>query len=185
MPLGLALHADGDTGHDVLQMQGSRTDVYLEFNGNALELTRLSDGAMLSLQNAEAIAFDSGDTVILAHNVTEGILGRLFHTFLGRDATSTEWQLGRKALASEVDPDIILYWFQQRAGLDALSNSDYIQTIFSQSFGRQATEAELNAQLLRLENNQISREWLAVEMAQTTEAEIHLVGSVMLQEGWV
>lgn len=186
LPLGLALHADGDTGHDVLQMQGSRTDVHLEFNGNkALELTRLSDGAMLSLQNAEAIAFDSGDTVILAHNVTEGILGRLFHTFLGRDATSTEWQLGREALASEVDPDIILDWFQQRAGLDALSNSDYIQTIFSQSFGRQATEAELNAQLLRLENNQISREWLAVEMAQTTEAEIHLVGSVMLQEGWV
>ncbi|PTR00644.1 uncharacterized protein DUF4347 [Nitrosomonas nitrosa] len=185
LPLGLALHADGDTGHDVLQMQGSRTDVHLEFNGNALELTRLSDGAMLSLQNAEAIAFDSGDTVILAHNITEGILGRLFHTFLGRDATSAEWQLGREALASEVDPDIILDWFQQRAGLDALSNSDYIQTIFSQSFGRQATEAELNAQLLRLENNQISREWLAVEVAQTTEAEIHLVGSVMLQEGWV
>ncbi|SFM87486.1 protein of unknown function, partial [Nitrosomonas nitrosa] len=185
LPLGLALHADGDTGHDVLQMQGSRTGVHLEFNGNALELTRLSDGAMLSLQNAEAIAFDSGDTVILAHNVTEGILGRLFHTLLGRDATSAEWQLGREALASEVDPDIILDWFQQRAGLDSLSNSDYIQTIFSQSFGRQATEAELNAQLLRLENNQISREWLAVEVAQTTEAEIHLVGSVMLQEGWV
>ncbi|HNP52813.1 MAG TPA: DUF4214 domain-containing protein, partial [Nitrosomonas nitrosa] len=129
--------------------------------------------------------FDSGDTVILAHNVTEGILGRLFHTLLGRDATSAEWQLGREALASEVNPDIILDWFQQKAGLDALSNSDYIQTIFSQSFGRQATEAELNAQLLRLENNQISREWLAVEVAQTTEAEIHLVGSVMLQEGWV
>jgi len=96
--------------------------------------------AMLSLKNAEAIAFDNGETVTLAHNSTEGILARLFHGFFGRDATSTEWQLGREALAAQIDPDIILDWFQERADLDSLSNTDYIQTISTHTLGRQATE---------------------------------------------
>ena len=185
LPLGLALTADGGMGHDVLHMHGNRNDVHLEFVGDALELTRLSDGAMLSLQNVEAIAFDSGDTVILAHNVTEGILGRLFHTFLGRDATSAEWQLGREALVAQINPESILDWFRERAALDSLSNTDYIQTIFTQTLGRQAIENELTGQLLRLENEQIDRQWLAVEIAQSAEAEINLIGNVMLHEGWI
>ncbi len=40
----------------------------LEFVGDHLELIRLNDGAMLSIQNAGAIAFDSGETTIIAHN---------------------------------------------------------------------------------------------------------------------
>ena len=76
-------------------------------------------------------------------------------------------------------------WFQQHADLQDLSNTDYIETIYSQTLGRAATDGELNQQLSRLDNNQIDRGWLAVEIAQSTEAATHLVGSVMLQEGWV
>ncbi|SDY28051.1 DUF4347 domain-containing protein [Nitrosomonas sp. Nm58] len=184
LPLGLALNADGGMGHDVLRMPGSRHDVHLEFVGDTLELTRLSDGAMLGLKNAEAIAFDNGETVILAHNSTEAILARLFHSFFNRDATAAEWQLGREALAAQVSPDIILDWFQQKAGLGDLSNTDYLQAIFTQTLGRQATETELNEQLPRLEKGQINREWLAVEIAGSTEA-INLVGNVILHEGWI
>ncbi len=184
LPLGLALNANGGMGHDVLCMPGSRHDVHLEFVGDTLELTRLSDGAMLGLKNAEAIAFDNGETVVFAHNSTEAILARLFHSFFNRDATAAEWQLGREALAAQVSPDIILDWFQQKAGLGDLSNTDYLQTIFTQTLGRQATETELNEQLLRLEKGQINREWLAVEIAGSTEA-INLVGNVMLHEGWI
>ncbi|SDH13381.1 DUF4347 domain-containing protein [Nitrosomonas sp. Nm132] len=184
LPLGLALNADGGMGHDVLRMPGSRHDVHLEFVGDTLELTRLSDGAMLGLKNAEAIAFDNGETVILAHNSTEAILARLFHSFFNRDATAAEWQLGREALAAQMSPDIILDWFQQRAGLGDLSNTDYLQAIFTQTLGRQATETELNEQLPRLEKGQINREWLAVEIAGSTEA-INLVGNVILHEGWI
>ena len=56
LPLGLALNADGNAGYDVLRMQNSRSDVHLETVGDRLEVTRLEDGAMLSLKNAEAIA---------------------------------------------------------------------------------------------------------------------------------
>jgi hypothetical protein len=185
LPLGLALNVDGGMGHDVLHMLGNRDDVHLEFVNDRLELTRLNDGAMLSLNNAEMIAFDSGETVVIAHNQAEDILARLIHSFFDRDATSEEWQLGREALDAQVSHRSILNWFQQHAGLANLPNTDYVQTIYTQTLGRAATDDELDQQLSRLDNNQVYREWLAVEIAQSTEAAIHLVGSVMLQEGWV
>lgn len=80
--MGLALNVDGRGGYDVLRMQGAREDVHIELANDALEMTYLEDGAMLSLINAEMIAFDSGENILLAHNRVEGILGRLFQTFL-------------------------------------------------------------------------------------------------------
>ena len=184
LPLGLALNADGGAGLDVLRMAGSREDVHLEFTGDNLELTRLSDGAMLSLTNAEAIAFDSGETVIVAHNAAEATLARLVHSFFDRDATPEEWQLGQEALV-HADFAVILDWFQQHADLNDLSHTDYVQAIYTQTLGREATETELNQQLARLENDQITRGDLAYQIAGSQEAALHLIGSVMLHDGWV
>ncbi|MBY0499167.1 MAG: DUF4214 domain-containing protein, partial [Nitrosomonas sp.] len=185
LPLGLSINADGGAGHDVLQLPGARENVHVEFSGDRLELTQLSDGAMLNLKNAEMVAFDNGESVVIAHNATEGILGRLFHGFFDRDATMAEWQLGREALQDQIDPDTILDWFQQRADLDALTDADYVQTIYSRTLDRSATDDELSLQMSRLANGQIERKWLAVEIAQGSEAATHLIGSVMLQEGWI
>jgi hypothetical protein len=182
LPLGLALNVDGGGGHDVLKMHGGREDVHLERINDSVEITRLEDGAMLSLRNVEMIAFDSGENVLLAHNQVEGILGRLFQTFFDRDATIGEWQLGRKAVADHVNPEIILDWFQSNSSLNDLDNIDYIQALYSQTLGRSATEAELNQQQLRLENGEITREWLAVDIADSDEA-IAVIGSVIQLNG--
>ncbi len=185
LPLGLALNADGHAGHDVLRMAGGRDDVYLEFVDGRLQLTQLNDGAMLSLTNAEMIAFDSGETVVIAHNETEAILARLVHSFFNRDATREEWQSGRQALDAQVSHDIILHWFQQQADLETVTDTEYVATLYSQTLGRPATSDELSTQLARLGNDAISRDWLAVEIAQSSEAASHLVGSVLQQEGWI
>ena len=185
LPLGLAINADGGAGHDILRMPGSRHNVHLELSDNRLELTQLSDGAMFSLKNVEMIAFNSGETVVIAHNQTEGILARLMHSFFNRDATAEEWQLGRNALNDQSDLNSILDWLQQHAGLQDLSDTDYVQTIYTQTLGRSATGDELDLQLSRLESHQVDRSWLAVEIAQSDEAATHLVGSIMLQDGWV
>lgn len=185
LPLGLALRADGGAGHDTLRMTGDRGDVHLEMAGDYLQLTRLSDGAMLDLRNAEAIAFNSGETTVIAHDPVEAILARLAHSFFGRDATAAEWQLGRETLQQPYDADAILDWFQQRAGLRELSDTGYIETIYNHTLGRAVTDDELSMQLARLENNEIDRNWLTVEIAQSEEAAAHLTGSVMLLEGWI
>ncbi|MCB1985260.1 MAG: DUF4214 domain-containing protein [Nitrosomonas sp.] len=184
LPLGLALNVDSGSGHDVLKMHGGREAVHLEQINNSVEITRLEDGAMLSLRNAEMIAFDSGENVLLAHNQVEGILGRLFQTFFDRDATIGEWQLGRSAIADHINPEIILDWFQNNSSLNDLGNTDYIQALYSQTLGRSATEAELNQQQLRLENGEITREWLAVDIANSNEA-VAIIGSVLLLDGGV
>ncbi|MBV6447513.1 DUF4214 domain-containing protein [Nitrosomonas sp.] len=185
LPLGLATNADGGAGYDVLRMPGGRNDVHLEFSGDRLELTQLSDGAMLSLKNAEMIEFDNHEGVVIAHNQVEGILARLAHSFFNRDATVPEWQLGLETLQQPYDANAILDWFQQRAGLQELSDTGYIQAIYNHTLGRPATDAELSAQLARLESHAIDRNWLTVEIAQSAEATAHLTGSVMLQEGWI
>ncbi|WP_460431357.1 calcium-binding protein, partial [Aquaspirillum soli] len=45
LPLGLALNVDGGKGHDVLKLTTTRADYAMERNGNALEITRYTDGA--------------------------------------------------------------------------------------------------------------------------------------------
>ena len=182
LQLGLARNVDGSSGHDVLKMHNARNDVHLEQTGSTLEITRLEDGAMLNLRNAEMVAFDSGENVLLAHNEVEGILGRLFRTFFDRDATIAEWQLGREALANGVNPNLILNWFQTHASLSTLDDADYIQALYTQTLGRSATGTELNQQLTRLDNGEITREWLAVDIANSDEA-ITTIGSVLLLEG--
>jgi len=182
LSLGLALHADGRDGQDVLRMRGSRDDVHFEQIDNSIEITRLEDGAMLRLSNVEMIAFDSAENILLAYSSAEGALGRLFQTFFDRDATIDEWQMGREALTHGISPDVILDWFQAHANLDALSDTDYIQTLYMQTLGRTATETELHAQQSRLENNEITRNWLAVDIANS-DAAITTIGSVLLFDG--
>ncbi len=166
-------------------MPGGRDDVHLAFSDDRLELTQLSDGAMLSLKNAEMITFDNQETVVIVHDQIEAVLARLVHSFFDRDASLDEWHAGFNALADKVSYDAILDWFQPRADLNGLSDADYVLTIYNRTLGHDATSDELNLQLFRLESNQVSREWLTVEIAQSTEAESHLIGSVMMHEGWI
>ena len=179
LSLGLALNVDGGSGHDVLQMQGSLDAVHLEQIGDTVGITQLEDGAMLNLRNAEMIAFDSGENVLLAHNDVEGILGRLFQTFFDRDATVTEWQAGREALIIGIEPDVFLNWFQTHASLTALSDTDYIQALYAQTLDRSVTDIELNQQLTRLNGGKITRDWLAVDIASSDEV-VTAVGSVWM-----
>lgn len=110
---------------------------------------------------------------------------KFIHGCFNQAATVDEWQLGLEALDAQVSFDRILNWFKQNTARNDLSNTEYVQTIYTQTLGRDAAEAELNQQLARLDSNEVSHEWLAYEIAESSEAAIHLVGSVMLQEGWV
>lgn len=58
------------------------------------------------------------------------------------------------------------------------------QTLYSQTYGRQATTTELDNHLLQLNSGELNREWLAVEVASSDEA-ITVVGNVIVQDGWV
>ena len=185
LPMGLALEVDGLTGFDVLNMTGSRAEVYVTEKNGMLELTRYQDGAMLHLKNAEMIAFDNGNTLVLAHNFNEATLGRLVQTFFNRSASVDEWHMGVDALNNPaVSPDSILNWFQDHADLKQLSDSDYIQALYENTLGRQANADELNGYVNQLQTGTLDRNALAVDVAQSPEA-INVVGTVMQFDGWM
>ena len=189
LPMGLALYVDGSKGHDVLQLLGKRSDYALERNGNALEITRYSDGAMFDLNNAETLAFDSQEVVILARDRVEGILARMVQVYLNRDATAAEWKLGTKAVADYyaglLQPQEVFDWFNARnTALAKMDNATYVQTLYQNAYGRQATTAELTPLVNKLEKQLITRDWLAVDIAASSEA-ITAIGTVMQFDGWV
>ncbi|WP_348943784.1 putative Ig domain-containing protein [Chitinibacter sp. FCG-7] len=189
LAMGLGLTIDGNAGHDVLQLQGQASDYHLGKNGNALEITRYSDGAMFSLQNAEMLAFDSQQTVVLARNGIEATLARLVQVYLNRDASMTEWQEGTQAVAAyqagSMTAEKIFAWFHsQNPGLAALGNAAYVQTLYQNTLGRAATQGEQNAHVQQLEQQTLNRDWLAVEIANSAEA-IKTIGSVVQFEGWL
>ncbi|HRB20158.1 MAG TPA: DUF4214 domain-containing protein, partial [Nitrosomonas sp.] len=63
--------------------------------------------------------------------------------------------------------------------------AEYINTIYHNTLGRDASIEELSANLSRLDASAVTRESLAAEIAQSDEASTHLIGSVMLHEGWI
>lgn len=185
LPMGAAVNADGGKGFDVLHLQGGSVDTHINIHNDSLELTRMSDGAMLAIKNAEMIAFDSGETIAIAHNDIEAIMGRLVHTFLDRSASVDEWHQGTNALAQHVDPNSILKWFDDHAtSLTALDNTDYVNAIYSNTLDRSATAAELSANLAQLASGSLDRNGLAVELAQTHEA-VTTIGSVIEMHTWI
>lgn len=183
-PWGLAMKIDGAGGHDVLRLQGSRDDYHLTERNGVLDITRYEDGAMLNLRNAEMISFDSGENVVLAHDKNEALLARLVHTFLDRDASIDEWEVGREALSGDIDAEGILAWFEKRAGLEQLDDEHYIHALYENTFDREATAQELSDHLEQLDDTGLDRSWLAVDIAGSEEA-VAIIGNVMFIDGWI
>ncbi len=186
--LGAGLTVDAGQGYDVLQLHENRSAVTLTKNGTTLTLSRTADGSTLAVQNAETVLFDSGEVVALAHNNVEAIIGRLFQAFLDRDMSASEWQAVRSVstelYAGRVSALAVLDWFNSHATtLSSQSNSQYIQTVYQQTFGRAVTNSELSTHLAQFDNHQIDRNTLAVTLAASNEA-VTTVGSVMLFETW-
>ena len=182
---GVALHVDGGKGFDVLHETGKLADVRLETNGNSVEQTHLTDGSMLSLKNAEMIAFDNGETVVFAHNQKEGILGRLVHTFFDKNATVEQWHTGVDLLAQDAPPvQEILNWFVANSGLANLNDTDYVQALYQNTFHHEADATQLQDALNSLHNG-VDRGWLGVELAQTQEAVTVIGSQVVVMDGWM
>jgi alpha-tubulin suppressor-like RCC1 family protein len=189
LPMGMGLTIDGKGGHDVLKMLGKASDYHLGKNGNALEITRYNDGAMFSLQNAETIAFDSKDVMILARDQVEGTLARMVQVYLDRDATAEEWKEGTQAVKNYyADPGTagsVFAWFHQQApALSGLSNSAYVQTLFQNGLGRQANATELANYIHKLDAYALDRDGVAVEIAASAEA-VSTIGTVMVFDDWM
>lgn len=190
-PLGLSLNIDGQAGYDVIHLTGHNTDFNVAISPDkTIDITRLSDGAMLSVQNIEMLTFEENHSVVaIAHSQIEATLGRLFHAFLDRDPTQAEWEWSCAVLKSHdntLNSSGLIEWFlsTNTQQLSGLNNTDYIQTLFQNTFGRQANTTELAHYLTQLETGALARTALAVELANSTEA-ITTIGTILEVDNWI
>lgn len=181
LPMGLGIVIDGANGHDVLRV-GQRSDFHLEKVDGKLEITRLSDGAMYSLINTEMVVFDSGERVVVAETREDAIMARLAKTLLNRDVTVEEWKLGLQAVdayyAGTHSKENLFAWFHARTDIETLNDSDYVQQLYTNAYGRNATDTELSSQLGRLSSGAVDRDLLALDIASSTEA-AQVIGTVI------
>lgn len=180
---GLAQTLDEGAGFDVLRIHGAMSDVHLAAKGDTLELTRLQDGAMLNLSNAELLLFDSGEQVLLAHTAQEAMLGHLAQTLFNRSASQSEWQHYTQLLQQGTAPDMLLNELQQQAQLDSLSAYDYVQTLYQNTLGTVDSSVCAQYQAL-LEQGVVDRNAVAVEIANLQDAN-HAQPSVLTFEHWI
>ncbi len=111
-------------------------------------------------------------------------MARLVNTFLNRDVSIEEWQIGRQALLDNVEAQVFFDWFQEQSDLNQLGDSDYIQTLIQNTLQRPATTEEISGYLLQLEEGTFSRDGVAVDIASSEEA-ITVIGSVIEIDGGV
>ena len=153
-------------------------------------ITRLADGAKVTVRNGEILDFDQGKDVFFAHNAVEGIVARLFHTFLNRDVFISEWPLVQEAVsawfAGRLSSEAILSWFHAgNTALMALGDEQYLQALYAHTLNRTASSAELSVGLATLQAGDSSaRDILAVQLASSNEA-VTTIGTVMVFDGWV
>ena len=78
----------------------------------------------------------------------------------------------------------ILDAFHHQAGLQELTDGQYIQTLYQNTFRREANNDELNGYLMRLQNGDLDRDCLAIDLANSEEA-FMTIGNVILFDHWV
>lgn len=181
---------DAGAGLDQLKISAAFSDVSLAKQAGALSITRLADGAKVTVRNAEILDFDQGSDVFFADNAVEGVVARLFHTFLNRDVSISEWPLVQNAVsawfAGRLSSEAILSWFHAgNTALMALGDEAYLQAVYAHTLHRAASSAELSVGLAALQaGGSSARDALAVQLASSDEA-ITKIGTVMVFDGWV
>lgn len=190
LSLSNGMTIDAGAGVDQLKISAAFSDVSLAKQAGSLLITRLADGTKVTVRNGEILDFDQGKDVFFAHNAVEGIVARLFHTFLNRDVSISEWPLVQEAVsawsAGRLSSEAILSWFHAgNTALMALGNEQYIQAVYAHTLNRAASSAELSVGLAALQGGgSAARDALAVQLASSDEA-ITTIGTVMVFDGWV
>ncbi len=138
--LGVGRNIDLGAGQDVVKLAGGREDFHLDVEANQItDLTRLEDGAMLSLKNVELLEFANGDVTVLAQTNDQAILGRAYELLLGRNVDVEGFQFWAEALNAGVSLQSVLQSIvtsQEAATMYKLANGNFIEQLYVQGLDR-------------------------------------------------
>lgn len=191
--LGNSTITGGSGDYAVVKLAGAATNYTVTVNNGHAVVTDKASGTKTDITKIQFVQLDSGKALVFAKDSVEAAIATLYHTAFGRDADAgglDYWfDLGRagaslKAIAGGFAGSV------EFAPQLAKSNTDYIQWLYQNTFGRAGESSGVDYWLSALANG-ATRTDLLVSFTQiasqniggtvTTEAQV--VGSVKIITG--
>lgn len=135
---GTADVVDAGEGYDVVHLGGARAN-YTITDGNNFNVN-LTGTQVASISNAEFLAFDNNESVVLADSEAEATALRMFQGVLGRDADldgAQNWSaLADQGLALTE----IASAFLNSTEFNAIANEDFVNSLYTNLLGRESED---------------------------------------------
>lgn len=165
---------EGSTGWDVAQLQAGRSSWQITVTDGKLILVNETTSETKTLEGVEFVTFDDGTVVTALADQDQGNVARLYEVMLGREADAKGLQWWLTDQAKGFDLPAIAALFAQSAEFQALTDgktdSEFLDGLYMQAFGRAADEAGKTYWLDELTNGVLSRAEVAASFAQSQEA---------------
>lgn len=166
---------DGGSSFDQAFLQAGRTSYSVSIDNGGLVIVANSGGETKTLTGVEFVKFDDGSIITAMANQDQGVVARLYETILNREAEAdglqswvSELQSGATDLASIAAGFVNSQEFQNLT--QGTTNSEFLDLLYQQSFGREADAAGKAAWLDLLDSGAATREGLAIGFAASQEA---------------
>jgi hypothetical protein len=182
----------GGTGHAIVQLKGNASDYAVSVSNGHAVVTSGANHTVTDISKIQYVQLDSGKALVFANDTQQAAVTTLFETTFGRTATSTELQTWfDKAAHGESLVQIaseLTKTTEYTTKMASLSDTDFVNALYMQTFGR-AAEADGLAYWLGALHDGHGREQLTATFADiashnidhtATNQEAQVIGSVTI-----
>ncbi|MGZ3183717.1 MAG: DUF4214 domain-containing protein [Telluria sp.] len=183
----------GGTGHAIVELKGSASDYQVsQVNGHAV-VVNATTHTTTDITKIQYVQLDSGKALVFANDSNQAAISTLFQSTFGRTATSTELTTWfNKAAAGESLTDIaaeLARTTEFQTHTSTLSDTDFVNALYQQTFGRAAEDAGLAYWLNALQTGGATRAQLTASFADiashtldhtSLHTEAQVIGSVTI-----
>ena len=164
---------DGGTGFDqVIMDNGGGADNYAFEVVDGLVVVTDVSGEVTTISNAEYINLGNGDAIINTDGTEDGTAARQSEAILDRQMTAEEME-DYQQLVDEIGLDAASASLMESSGFaadtDSLSDADYINLLYNQSFGRDVDPEGADFYAQQLADGDIDRAKLASDLGWSDE----------------
>lgn len=176
-------------GHTIVQLTGSDSDYTVTVeDGHAIVSTA---GREIDVTKLQYVQLDGGDALVFADNAKEAAVAHLYEALLGRDADFGGLEYWFAQAHNGVSLDLIADSFLKSAEYtgDALSDEDFVNSLYTQTLGRDSDAAGATYWVETLDHG-ATRAQVAAAFAQAAanhaeNGEATVVGSITIVDGIV
>ena len=171
---------DGGAGVDKLIISGKQSAFTFKIDGNKVIAENTATGTRVEATNSELFQFDDG-VVVNAANSGEAAVARLYEVLLNRspDAEGMKYWLevarSGKLNIVEAAQGFIGSAESQAKGVATMTDSQFLDLLYSQAFGRAADDGGKAYWLDKMAHG-VTHDSVAIYFAESTEASVVVTG---------